>query len=191
MGGALIVNVPIYYGCPCWAHLLQKWEEYKQTERRFERHTVDLSIKVEEFVAEGQFLRHWYSDTQVTISLAIQLVGADKATSANDTSSVQCCPVLDRRSQNESHHSLILSTQVCTGLHSIGGKLCSSPQCPTVLHRPCCTEGRSLILSRKVCTALGVISIGLHSVPQRPIGWLNMALLGARLNSIQVHMHAT
>jgi hypothetical protein len=79
MGGALIVNVPIYYGCPCWAHSLQKWEEYKQTELRFERHTVDLSIKVEEFVAEGQFLRRWYSDAQVTISLAIQLVGADKA----------------------------------------------------------------------------------------------------------------
>jgi hypothetical protein len=48
------------------------------------------------------------------------------STSANYTSSVQCCPVLDRRSQNESHHSLILSTQVCTGLHSIRGDLCSS-----------------------------------------------------------------
>jgi hypothetical protein len=40
---------------------------------------LDGCIKVEEIVAEGQFLRRWYSDAQVTISLAIQLVGANKA----------------------------------------------------------------------------------------------------------------
>jgi hypothetical protein len=71
------------YGCPCWAHPLQEREEYKQTGRGcaigFERHTVDLSVKVEKLMVKGKLLRRWYSDAQLPISLAIQLVGADEA----------------------------------------------------------------------------------------------------------------
>lgn len=74
------------YGSPCWAHPLQEREKYEQTGGNgcaisFERHTVDLSVKVEEFVVEGQLLRRRYSDAQLPISLAIQLVGADEASS--------------------------------------------------------------------------------------------------------------
>jgi len=74
------------YGSPCSAHPLQEREKYEQTMGRgcaisVERHTVDLSVKVEEFVVEGQLLRRWYSDAQLPISLAIQLIGADEASS--------------------------------------------------------------------------------------------------------------
>lgn len=62
-------------------HPLQERDEDEQTlcAVNFERHTVDLSVKIEEFVVEGQLLRSWYSDAQLPISLAIQLVGADEA----------------------------------------------------------------------------------------------------------------
>jgi hypothetical protein len=74
------------YESPCWAHPLQGREEYEQTGGEiyaisFERHTIDLSIKVEEFVVEGQLLRGHYCDAQLPISLAIQLVSADEASS--------------------------------------------------------------------------------------------------------------
>lgn len=75
------------YGSPCWAHPLQEREKYEQTggkgcaNKRFERRTIDLSVEVEEFVVEGQLLRRWYSNAQLPISLAIQLVGADEASS--------------------------------------------------------------------------------------------------------------
>jgi hypothetical protein len=52
-----------------------EWEEYEQTVRRSERHTVDLSIKVEGFLAKGHLLRRWYGDVQLPIRLPIHFIG--------------------------------------------------------------------------------------------------------------------